>query len=107
MIALSRCSRGLLVLGFSLLLLGMQQESLQHALTHFKPAQEEQQVSGLETDVACLECELLAAGSSALPNSVPAFSPNPGAHLVILPAHVAPTLARFAPNRSRAPPSLS
>lgn len=107
MIALSRRSRGLLVLGFSLLLLGMQQESLQHALTHFKPAQEQQELSGLQTDVACLECALLAAGSSALPCSAPVFSRSPTAHLAIPPAHVAPILARFTPNHSRAPPSLS
>ena len=106
MIELSRRSRGCITLLFFLLLLGMQQETLRHALSHFKPVQEQQELSA-PTDGSCLECALLAAGSSALPSSTPVFCPSPGAHVVILPAHVAPTLARFTSNPSRAPPSLS
>ncbi len=106
MIALSRRSRGCITLLFFLLLLGMQQESLRHALSHFKPAPEQQELSA-PADGACLECALLAGGSSALPSCASVFCPSPVAHVVNLPAHVAPTLARFTPNQSRAPPSLS
>lgn len=107
MATLSRRCRGVLVLFFSLLLLGMQQESLRHALTHFKPAQEQPELSSPQTDVACVECALLAEGSSALPTSAPVFSPISGAYLTIVSAHVAPTLAPRTSHRSRAPPSLS
>jgi hypothetical protein len=107
LLALSRSRRGFLVLGFSLLMLGMQQESLRHALTHFKPAQEEQQLSSLDTGVVCLECALLAAGSAALPSAALSLIPDPGTHVLSLLTLVAPVLTRFTPNRSRAPPSLS
>ncbi len=106
MIALSRRSRGSFTVVFFLLLLGMQQEALRHALSHFKPAQEQQELSA-PADGACLECALLATGSLALPSGAPVLCPSPVAHVVSLPAHVAPTLARFTPNQSRAPPSLS
>jgi len=102
----SRFCRGLLSLALALLLLGMQQESLRHALSHFKPAPEQQELSA-PADGACLECALLAGGSSALPSCASVFCPSPVAHVVNLPAHVAPTLARFTPSQSRAPPSLS
>ena len=107
MIALSRRSRGCITVLFVLLLLGMQQEFLLHALSHFKPAQEQQELSAPPNGGACLECALLATGSSALPSRAPALCSSPGAHVVSFPAHVAPTLARFTPHRSRAPPSLS
>jgi hypothetical protein len=106
LVAQSRRSRGFLVLAFALLLLGMQQESLLHALSHFSPAQEQQELTPLN-DVPCVQCALLAAGSSALPSSAPVPSPCLGAQLVTLPALVAPVLARFTAHRSRAPPSLS
>ena len=106
MIELSRRSRGCITLLFFLLLLGMQQETLRHALSHFKPVQEQQELSA-PADGSCLECALLSAGSSPLPFGTPVLCPSPGAHVVILPAHLAPTLARFTPNRSRAPPALS
>jgi hypothetical protein len=102
----ARSSRRFLVLAFALLLLGMQQESLLHALSHFKPAQEQQQLSP-PSDAPCLECALLAAGSSALPSAAPGLALSPGPYVVFLPALVAPALARFTPHCSRAPPSLS
>jgi hypothetical protein len=107
LIALSRRSRGCITLLFFFVLLGMQQEFLLHALSHFKPAQEQQELSAPPNGGACLECALLATGSSALPSSAPVLCPSPGAHVVSLPAHVAPILARFTPHCSRAPPSLS
>ncbi len=106
MIEQARSSRRFLVLAFALLLLGMQQESLLHALSHFKPAQEQQQLSP-PSDAPCLECALLAAGSSALPAAAPELALSSGPYVVFHPAHIAPTLARFTSNRSRAPPSLS
>jgi hypothetical protein len=102
----SRSSCRFLVLAFALLLLSMQQESLLHALSHFKPAQEEQQLSP-PTDAPCLECALLATGSSTLPAAAPGLALSPVPHVVFLPALVAPALARFTPHCSRAPPSLS
>jgi hypothetical protein len=103
----SRVSRGVFVLLLSLLLLGMQQESLQHALSHIKPAKEQTELSSPQTSVACVECALLVAGSAAIPSSSLEFSPSPGTYLAIPPAHIAPALAHRHFHRSRAPPFLS
>jgi hypothetical protein len=89
------------------LLLGMQQESLLHALSHIKQAKEQQELSSPQTSVACVECALLVAGSAAIPSSSLEFSPSPGTYLAIPPAHVAPALAHPHFHRSRAPPFLS
>jgi len=103
----SRVGRGVFALLLSLLLLGMQQESLRHALSHIKPAKEQQELSSPQTSVACVECALLVAGSAAIPSSSLEFSPSPGTYLAIPPAHVAPALAHPHFHRSRAPPFLS
>ena len=107
MVALSRRYRGVFVLLLSLLLVGMQQEALRHALTHFTFAPAHQELSSPQADAPCVECALLAAGSAALPSDAPVFSPSPSSYVAPLPAPVAPTLARLSFYRSRAPPSLS
>ena len=107
MLALSRRYRGVFVLLLSLLLVGMQQEALRHALTHFRSAPAHQELSNPQSDASCVECALLAAGSAALPSDAPVFSASPSFYVTTLPAPVAPTLARLPFYRSRAPPSLS
>ena len=104
---LSRRYRAIFVLLFSLLLVGMQQETFWHALTHFTPAPAHLQLSNSQADAPCVECALLAAGSAALPSAAPAFSASPSSYVAILPAPIAPAFARLSFYRSRAPPSLS
>ena len=92
----------------SLFLLFLQQESIRHELSHFGARIERSKHSALElpTGDVCLECELLAAGTSAPP-------PSPPPAVVDLEAWVdlvVPTLrATFgAPSfyLSRAPPRI-
>jgi len=104
---LSRRYHALFVLLLSLLLIGMQQEVFWHALTHFRPTPAHQQLSNPQADAPCAECALLAAGSAALPSAAPVFSAGASAYVAILPAPIAPALARLSFYRSRAPPSLS
>lgn len=104
---LSRASRGLLSLGLALLLLGMQQEALRHALSHFKSAPEQPELSSPQSDAPCLECALLTAGSAAAPVAAQNLLLRPGEVDVISPVYVAPLLARSTSHRSRAPPLLS
>lgn len=91
---------------FSLLLLWMQQETVRHALEHIGARIERSKYGALERPTAdvCAECELLAAGASAMPASS-------GVTLADVPAWidvVAPAgrTAIAAPSfyRSRAPP---
>ena len=105
--ALSRTCRGLLSLGLALLLLGMQQEALRHALSHFKPTPEQPEFSSPQSDAPCLKCALLTAGSAAAPVAAQRLLLRPGESDVISPAYVAPPLARSTSHRSRAPPLLS
>jgi hypothetical protein len=107
LVALSRRYRSVVVLFLSLLLVGMQQEGFRHELTHFRLAPAHQELSTPQADAPCAECALLAAGSAALTSDAPVFAASPAAHVVILPAPVAPTPARLSFYRSRAPPSLS
>jgi hypothetical protein len=95
------------VLLLSLLFVGMQQEVLRHALTHFRPAPAHQELSSPQADAPCVECALLAAGSAALPPDAPVFCASPSSYVATPPAPLAPTPARPSFYRSRAPPSLS
>jgi len=106
LLALSRRYRGVFVLLLSLLFVGMQQEVLRHALTHFRSAPAHQELSSPQADAPCVECALLAAGAAAHPSDTPVFSASPSGYVATLPALVAPTRARLSFYRSRAPPSL-
>ena len=113
----SRVGRGVFALLLSLLLLGMQQESLLHALSHIKPAQEQQEHSSPQTSVACVECALLVAGSAAIPSCSLEFSPSPALTLPPAGARRAGSCATSLSSQSRsalpfltrlgAPPSRS
>ena len=104
---MSRRCRAVLAVLVSLLLLGMQQEGLRHALTHFHPAAAERQISQAPTDPPCAECALLAAGSAALTHDAPPPAATASVYVAPPPALVAPALAPPSYYRSRAPPSLS
>jgi hypothetical protein len=104
---LLRPYRAVFVLLLSLLLVGMQQEAFRHALTHFRPAPAHQQLSNSQADAPCVECALLAGGSTALLSAALVLSASRSAYVAALPAPSAPTLARLSFYRSRAPPSLS
>ena len=107
MLGLSRGYRALVSLGLALLLLGMQQEALRHALSHFKPAPEQPEFSSPQSDAPCAKCELLTAGSAAAPVATQTFVFRPAAVDVVEPAYIAPALARSTAHPSRAPPFLS
>ena len=107
LIALSRRHRGILMLLLSLLLIGMQHEGFRHALEHFKSAPARQELSSPESGTVCVECALLAAGSTALPSGAPVVSAGASAGAIIVSVLSEPTLARLSFYRSRAPPSLS
>jgi hypothetical protein len=107
MFALSRRFGGVLVLLLALLLAGMQQESLRHALTHLGSIGPTQQLANPQADTPCAECALLAGGAAALACDPPSFAALPADHVAIPAASIAPRPARPAFYRSRAPPALS
>ena len=90
----------------SLFLLFMQQESIRHQLDHLGAQIERAKHSALErpTGDACLECELLAGGTSLLPASLPVtFAASPQWIAIVIPAaHVTIRAPSFY--QSRAPP---
>jgi hypothetical protein len=101
--------RRFVALLFALLLLGMQHQLQVHALQHLDSLLHARHDTGLQAPVAdasCLECALLASGTSAVGTchtAVPAVaSAGERLHLAIAPRHLA------APSyySSRAPPSL-
>jgi len=101
--------RPFVALLFALLLLGMQQQAQVHALQHLGSLVHARQDTGLQApaaDAPCLECALLASGTSAVANghaAVPAHAAlGDRHHLAIAFRHLA------APSyySSRAPPSL-
>jgi len=100
--------RVILIALLSLLLLFLQQESVRHQLDHLGAQLERAKHSALErpTGDACLECELLAGGTSLLSPSLPAtFADSPHwIAIVVPPAHATISAPSFY--RSRAPPSL-
>jgi hypothetical protein len=104
---LPRRWRTALVVLFALLLAGMQQEALRHAISHFNPAPVDTQLSTVPSDAPCAACALFAGGSAALVSS----APFPAAVLTDdvrhWPAQIAPAAASPSFYRSRAPPSLS
>jgi hypothetical protein len=90
----------------SLFLLFLQQESVRHQLDHLGAQLERAKHSALErpTGDVCLECELLAGGTSLLPASLPVtFAESPQWIAVVIPAaHVTIGAPQFY--QSRAPP---
>jgi hypothetical protein len=104
----TRTHRALLAALLSLLLLGMQQEGLRHALTHWTSALADAQKQSLRpsVEILCDECTLLAAGANGVVAS-PRLLPG---------AAIAPALVLWASRSSpssppsyyqnRAPPSL-
>jgi len=98
--------RVILMALLSLFLLFMQQESIRHQLDHLGAQIERAKHSALErpTGDACLECELLAGGTSLLPASLPVtFATSPQWIAVVIPAaHVTIRAPSFY--QSRAPP---
>lgn len=92
----------------SLFLLFLQQENVRHALDHLGAQIERSKHSALElpTGDVCLECELLAAGTSAPPASPPFGFADPPAWLpvVVVPADAVAAPPSFY--QSRAPPHL-
>jgi hypothetical protein len=105
---MTRSHRALLAGLLSLLLVGMQQEGLRHALTHWTSALSSGQKQSLQApvDAPCDECTLLAAGANGVAS---------GSHLLPV-AAIVPVLVSWAlrsspaspPSyyQSRAPPSL-
>ena len=98
--------RVILMALLSLFLLFMQQESIRHQLDHLGAQIERAKHSALErpTGDACLECELLAGGTSLLPASLPVtFATSPQWIAAVIPAaHVTTRAPSFY--QSRAPP---
>jgi hypothetical protein len=102
-------SRTASVFVLSLLLFGMQLEAQRHAITHLGDALRGAHELGVQqsvTDIPCVECALLAAGSHALPGGVAALPPSvidgaPGA--VAFTSYAVPAPAFYS---SRAPPAL-
>ena len=101
--------RQLVALLFALLLLGMQQQLQVHALQHLGNLLHARQDTGLQAPIAdapCLECALLASGTSTVANGRAAAPADvvisDRYHLAIALRHLA------APSyySSRAPPSL-
>ena len=101
--------RILLTLAFALLLLGMQREAQVHALQHLggilHPAQQ-QSIQAPATDVACLECSLLASGSSVVASELPVLSLAAATTSRIVSAIGSRSLAAPSYYSSRAPPPL-
>lgn len=103
-----RSHRALLAALLSLLLLGMQQEGLRHALTHWTSALSAGQKQSLQApvDTPCVECALLAAGANGV-----AISPHllPFASITLVRVTWALRSSPLSPPsyyQSRAPPSL-
>jgi hypothetical protein len=92
----------------SLFLLFLQQENARHALVHLGAQIERSKHSAIErpTGDVCVECELLAAGTTATaPSASPGFA-NLAAWLdIVVPAAHA-TFGAPSFYRSRAPPRL-
>jgi hypothetical protein len=94
---------------FALLLLGMQQQVQVHALQHLRNLLHARQDTGLQAplaDAPCVECALLAAGTSALAGGHASF---PAVSVTGEQLHFAPALRYLAAPSyysSRAPPSL-
>ena len=101
--------RFVLVVAFALLILGVQREAQVHALQHLRgilhPSQQ-QSIQAPVADVACLECSLLAGGSSVIAADLPALPPAAIATQRVYRAAVSRTLSAPSYYSSRAPPSL-
>ena len=101
--------RAFITVAFALLLLFMQREAQVHALVHaggvLHPAQE-QGLQAPAVDVPCLQCSLLAGGSSAVLDNLPPSAPPVAASPHALGAIVRRSLSAPSYYFSRAPPSL-
>jgi hypothetical protein len=99
--------RAALAVLLALLLVGMQQEALRHALSHFTPAPAHAQLTAAPSDAPCAACALLAGGAAAINAPSTALAASAAAYVPDSPAEVAPALPPPSFYRSRAPPSLS
>jgi hypothetical protein len=101
--------RILLTVAFVLLFLGMQREAQVHALQHLggilHPAQQ-QGIQAPVADVFCLECSLLAGGSSVIAADDPEVPPAAVSTQRIYSAVASRPLSAPSYYSSRAPPSL-
>jgi hypothetical protein len=101
--------RILLTVVFALLLFGMQREVQVHALQHLggllHPAHE-QGIQAPAADITCLECSLLAGGSSAVAAEFPALPPTAVGALRAVSRVASRSLAAPSYYSSRAPPPL-
>jgi hypothetical protein len=90
----------------SLLLLFLQQENVRHALDHIGAQIERSKHSALElpTGDVCLECELLAAGTSATPSSPPPVFADVATWVAIVVPAPHATFGAPSSYQSRAPP---
>jgi hypothetical protein len=90
----------------SLLLLFLQQENVRHALDHVGARIERSKHSAIELPAGdvCLECELLAAGTSAVPSSLPLASADVSAWIEVAVAAARATFGPQSSYQSRAPP---
>jgi hypothetical protein len=92
-----------------LLVLGMQQESLRHAVEHLRPLLQRAHDTGLQlpvADAACAECALLAGGADAVAPHVAPVVDRAG----VIPAGAVAFASRAVPapvySATRAPPAL-
>jgi hypothetical protein len=104
---LPRRWRTALAVLLALLLAGMQQEALRHAISHFNLAPVETQLSTAPSDAPCATCALFAGGSAALVSSAPFAAAALIGGVYHWPAEVVPAVASPSFYRSRAPPALS
>ena len=93
----------------SLLLFGTQLEAQRHAITHVGDALRGAHELGVQqsvTDIPCVECALLAAGSHALRGNIAALAASVvdrAREAVTFTSHAVPAPAFYS---SRAPPTL-
>ncbi len=92
----------------SFFLLFMQQESVRHALDHIGAELQRSRHSALErpTGETCVECELLAAGTSSLPTSASTTAVDTPAWVTVIALVARSTVGAPSHYRSRAPPRV-
>ena len=92
----------------SFFLLFLQQESVRHALDHIGARLERAKHSALErpTGDVCVECEMLAAGTAAVPAPLPTQFADVVPWIDIVAPVTRATIAVPSFYRSRAPPQI-
>ena len=94
---------------FSLLLVGMQEEALVHAVDHLRAQVQRGHDSSLQTTASgdCLECALLVSGATPAPATENTTTPVMGAtERVAFSFESSPAIAPPAFYDSRAPPAI-